>query len=154
MTPAESHAARMNAAREGRNGYRTLKEQRKDDLQTIMKHGRRVKKRQEWLSKELGNTIENFNEMFISNLSLSLTQIFVDKEKQKNQVEEKEEYHEEDEEEEEEGEHIYEVEVLGQQEDDKHKAQKVDNEIAIDGEEQDEEEKVDPNAEQNIDEAI
>ena len=155
LSPSEIHAERMKAARIGRNGYVTQKEQRKDDLQTIMKHGRRVKKHQEWLSKELGNTIENFNEMFISNLSQSLTQIFVDKDK-KNQSKptENSEESEENEEEEEEG------EVIGQKTQDEQKSLQVDENIEIsDGKEGDEskdeeEEKVDPKATQNIDEAI
>ena len=80
MTASDVHAARMQAAREGRTGYITQKEQKRDDLKAIMKHGRKIKKHKEWLSNELSNTIENFNEMFISNLSQSLTQIFVNKE--------------------------------------------------------------------------
>lgn len=157
MTPSEVHATRIQAAREGRSGYITQKEQRRDDLKNIIKHGRKVKKHQEWLSKELGNTIENFNEMFINNLSLSLTQIFVDKDKKlKQQEEPKYEFQaEEDEEEEEEGDHIFDVEVVNQKSQDANKAYQVDNSLSItEDNDNDEENKVDPNAEQNIDEAI
>lgn len=126
MTPAESHALRMQAAREGKSGYITQKEQRREGLKHVMEHGRRVKKHQEWLSKELSNTIENFNEMFISNLSLSLTQIFVDKDKNKAGESIHEDLAEEDEEEEEEGDDVYEVEVVNQKVDDQMKSEQVD----------------------------
>lgn len=138
LSPAESHAARLQAAREGRSGYMTQKEQRREDLKTIMKHGRKIKKHQEWMSKELGNTIENFNELFLNNLSLSLTQIFVDKDKNKQIVQEQqEELAEEDEEEEEEGDHVYEIEVLNQKAHDAHKAAQVNPDESIGDEDQD-----------------
>ena len=127
MTPAEAHALRMQAAREGKVGYLTQKEQRREGLKYVMEHGRKIKKHQEWLSKELSNTIENFNEMFINNLSLSLTQIFVDKEKKKDEVESDAE----DEEEEEEGDAIFEVEVVNQNNSDQQKSEQIDTEASL-----------------------
>ena len=92
-----------------------------------MEHGRKIKKHQEWLSKELSNTIENFNEMFISNLSQSLTQIFVDKEKKKDEIESEIE----EEEEEEEGDAIFEVEIVNQKNSDLQKSDQIDIEASL-----------------------
>lgn len=126
MTPAEAHALRMQAAREGKAGYLTQKEQRREGLKYVMEHGRKIKKHQEWLSKELSNTIENFNEIFINNLSLSLTQIFVDKNK-KNEADSDVE----EEEEEEEGDALFEVEVVNQTNSDQQKSELVDTEASL-----------------------
>jgi hypothetical protein len=132
MSPSDKHSERMQTARVGKSGYMTQKEQRRENLKTIMQHGRKIKKHQEWMSKELGNTIENFNEMFINNLSLSLTQIFVDKDhKIKEQQQESENSDEEDEEEEEEGDHVFDIEVVGQAQHDLEKSQKVDQHLHI-----------------------
>lgn len=157
LSPAEIHASRIQAAREGRSGYMTQKEKKRDDLKAIMKHGRKIKKHQEWLSKELSNTIENFNDLFINNLSQSLTQIFVNKPKSpvvQNTI--NEDFAEEDEEEEEEGDHVYEVEVLNQRQLDALKAQQIDDDIDIEGEndQDDEEEKSSHATEENLQEAI
>lgn len=122
MSPAEKHAERIQAARVGRSGYATQKEQRRENLKTIMEHGRKLKKHQEWMSKELNNTIANFNDLFINNLSQSLTQIFIDKDK-KDEVHSDHESEGEDEEEEEEGDDVFEVEVVGQ------KAQEIERAI-------------------------
>jgi hypothetical protein len=159
MTPAEKHSLRMQAARDGKTGYITQKEQRRDGLKAVMKHGRRIKKHQEWLSKELGNTIENFNDLFINNLSHSLTQIFVDKDRKLEVHKEHEHLHEEDEEEEEEIDEVFEVEVVNQKVEDEEKAKKVDPSEIIDDQEEaeddeDEEEKDKQESEQHIHEVI
>ena len=154
MSPAEKHSERMQAARIGKSGYVTQKEKRREDLKTIMEHGRKLKKHQEWMSKELGNTIENFNEMFINNLSQSLTHIFI----ANDEKEHLEDDDEEEEEEEEEGDHVFEVEVVGQKAQELEHAQKVDNEQNIEDEqilshEENEEAKVEVSP-QNVDEII
>jgi len=137
VSPTDKHSSRMLAARDGKSGYINQKEQRRDGLRAIMKHGRKIKKHQEWMSKELGNTIENFNEMFINNLSLSLTQIFVDKDKKKKaEMTQEQTDIEEDEEEEEEADTVFEVEVVNQQVSDVLKAHQVDLSAHIEGDHQ------------------
>jgi hypothetical protein len=43
----------------------------------VRPHMKKKKSEDEWLPNELNNTIKNFNEMFITNLSTSLSHIFV-----------------------------------------------------------------------------
>ena len=106
----------MQAARAGKSGYFAQKEKCREDLKTIMAQGHKLKKHQKWMFKELGNTIENFNEMFINNLSQSLTHVFIANDEKKRF-----------EDEEEEGDHVFKVEVVAQKAQELEYAQKAGN---------------------------
>ena len=72
----------MKRAAEPENGpspKRTLgrREQNRKALKSAIEKGRKENKSSDWMPEELNNTIKNFNDMFINNLAVSLTQIFV-----------------------------------------------------------------------------
>ena len=63
----------------GQSPKRTFgrREQNRKALKSAIEKGRKENKPSDWMPEELNNTIKNFNDMFINNLAVSLTQIFV-----------------------------------------------------------------------------